>query len=394
MLNFSRQYWLKIGFTFFALIIACASLYYTNDLVNKLGEREKKLIDLYAKGLQSAAQAEDIGNMSFLFQEVIQANSSVPVILADAQGNPLSYRNIDIKEGTSPEEELQILRDEMELMANTYQPLEMEYIPGLKNYVFYRNSKLLSQLKFYPYIQLTVFFIFILLGYMVLNNSRKAEQNRVWVGMSKETAHQLGTPISSLMAWNEIFRSDPDFSHPEAVEEIEKDIKRLETITSRFSNIGSLPVLKDEFVTQTIVQSMAYLKQRVSSKVVFEFSDQFRNPQATFSINKDLFDWALENIIKNSVDAMSGIGNIYVTLSEIEKDRISIDITDTGKGMNKQQISQVFRAGFTTKARGWGLGLTLTKRIIEEYHSGKVFVKSSKPNKGTTFRIILTFKNF
>lgn len=391
--QFSRQYWLKIGFTFFALFIAFASLYYTNDLVRKLGEREKKLIDLYAKGLQSAAQAEDIGNFSFLFQEVIQANSSVPVILADAQGNPLSYRNIDIPQGTTPQEEQLILKTEMQIMANTYPPVEMEYIPGMRNYVFYRNSQLLSQLKYYPYIQLIVFFIFILLGYMVLNNSSNAEQNRVWVGMSKETAHQLGTPISSLMAWNEIFRSDPNFSHPEAVEEIEKDIKRLETITSRFSNIGSLPILKDENVTNSIVQAVEYLKQRVSSKVKFEFSDQFRLDSATFKINKDLFDWALENIIKNSVDAMAGIGNIYVSLSDIENNKIAIDITDTGKGMTKQQASQVFKAGFTTKVRGWGLGLTLTKRIIEQYHDGKIYIKMSKIGKGTTFRIILNYEN-
>ncbi len=389
--QFSKQYWLKIGFTFFALFIASASLYYTNDLVSKLGEREKKLIDLYAKGLQSAAQAEDIGNFSFLFQEVIQANSSVPVILSDAQGNPLSYRNIDIPEGTSAMEELVILKKEMQLMANTYPPIEMEYIPGLRNYIFYRNSKLLSQLKYYPYIQLIVFFVFILLGYMVLNNSRNAEQNRVWVGMSKETAHQLGTPISSLMAWNEIFRSDPHFSHPEAVDEIEKDIKRLETITSRFSNIGSLPVLKDENIIQSLSLAVSYLKQRVSSRVIFEFSDQFRQENASFKINKDLFDWALENIIKNAVDAMSGIGHIYITLIDIDKRQIAIDITDTGKGMTKQQASQVFKAGFTTKTRGWGLGLTLTKRIIEQYHNGKVFIKTSKIGKGTTFRILMSY---
>jgi two-component system, sporulation sensor kinase E len=392
MLNFSRQYWLKIGLTSFALFIAFASLYYTNDLVNKLGEREKKLIDLYAKGLQSAAQAEDPGNLSFLFQEVIQANSSVPVILADAQGNPLSYRNVDIPTGSTPQEELDILHEEMQLMANTYPPVEMEYIPGLRNYVFYRNSKLLSQLKYYPYIQLIVFFIFILLGYMVINNSRNAEQNRVWVGMSKETAHQLGTPISSLMAWNELFRSDPNFSHPEAVEEIEKDIKRLETITSRFSNIGSIPSLKEEPVVESIIKSIEYLKQRVSDKVKFGFSDHFRIDNAIFSVNKDLIDWALENIIKNAVDAMSGIGEINISIIDLDKQKFALDISDTGKGMTKQQMSQVFNAGFTTKVRGWGLGLTLTKRIIEQYHDGKVFVKNSKPGKGTTFRIILDYK--
>lgn len=392
MFNKTSQYWIKLLLTFFAISIASASLYYTNDLVKKLGQREQKLIDLYAKGLQSAAQAENVGDLSFLFQEIIQANSSVPVILADANGMPLSYRNVDIPKETTPNEELVLLQAEMKIMAETYSPVEMEYIPGLKNYIYYRNSDLLTQLKYYPYIQLTVFFIFILLGYMVLNNSRNAEQNRVWVGMSKETAHQLATPISSLMAWIEIFKSDPHFSQPEAIEEINKDIKRLETITSRFSNIGSEPILKQENVIKTIENSLEYLKLRISGKVIFTFYNHFNIENAHFNINKDLFDWALENIIKNAVDAMSGVGNITVTLFDFEKNKLAIDISDTGKGMTKQQIKNVFDAGFTTKTRGWGLGLTLTKRIVEQYHNGKVFVKNSEINKGTTFRIILDYE--
>lgn len=391
MFNKSSQYWIKIALTFFAIGIAGASLYYTNDLVAKLGQREQKLIDLYAKGLQSAAQAENVGDLSFLFQEIIQANSSVPVILSNQDGIPLSYRNIEIPKDVTAEEEVIILQAEMKIMAEMYPPVEMEYIPGLKNYIYYRNSNLLTQLKYYPYIQLTVFFIFILLGYMVLNNSRTAEQNRVWVGMSKETAHQLATPISSLMAWVEIFKSDHQFSHPEAIEEINKDINRLETITSRFSNIGSMPILKEEPVALTIENSLEYLKQRVSGKVVFAFYNHFRSEKAHFKINKDLFDWALENIIKNAVDAMSGVGNISITLFDFEKNKLAIDISDTGKGMTKQQVKNVFDAGFTTKKRGWGLGLTLTKRIIEQYHEGKVFVKNSEPGKGTTFRILLDY---
>lgn len=393
MLNKSPQYWIKLALTFFAICIAGASLYYTNDLVNKLGQREQKLIDLYAKGLQSAAQAENAGDLSFLFQEIIQANSSVPVILADENGMPLSWRNIEIPTEASQNKKIEILQAEMKIMAETYQPVEMEFIPGLRNYIFYRNSDLLTQLKYYPYIQLTVFFIFILLGYLVLNNSRNAEQNRVWVGMSKETAHQLATPISSLMAWIEIFKTDPNFSQPEAIEEINKDIKRLETITSRFSNIGSEPILKQENVIKTIENSLEYLKLRISGKVNFAFYNHFNIENAHFNINKDLFDWALENIIKNSVDAMSGVGNITVTLFDFENNKLAIDIADTGKGMSKQQIKHVFDAGFTTKARGWGLGLTLTKRIVQQYHGGKVFVKNSEINKGTTFRIILDYEN-
>ena len=203
---------------FLAMIIAFTSLYYTDELVNKLGEREKKLIDLYAKALESAAQVENAGNLSFLFQEIIQANTSVPVILADASKEPISHRNLVIPEGLDKEAELKFLRNELTEMAEVYEPIKIEFIPGLKNYIYYKNSSLLTQLRYYPYIQLTVIFVFVLLGYLVFNNSRKAEQNRVWVGMSKETAHQLATPISSLMAWVEIFKSDEGFSHPEAVE--------------------------------------------------------------------------------------------------------------------------------------------------------------------------------
>jgi signal transduction histidine kinase len=357
--------------------------------VNKLVEREQKLIDLFAKGLQSVAKAEDAENLTFLFQEIIQANSSVPVILTDSEQNPISHKNVDIDSTWNETQVKAYLQVKMLEMKKMYQPIEIEYIPGYKNYIYYQNSTLIQQLKYYPYIQLTVIFLFVMLGYLVFNNSRRAEQNRVWVGMSKETAHQLATPISSLIAWLEIFKHDENFSHPEAVEEIEKDIKRLETITSRFSNIGSVPVLKKENLQETITQSVDYIKVRVSEKVKFELEIANSIQQQNIEINKALFDWALENIIKNAIDAMSGIGKITIQVIEIENARIAIDISDTGKGMSKKQIKKVFEPGFTTKQRGWGLGLTLTKRIIEEYHKGKVFVRTSDMGKGTCFRMIL-----
>lgn len=385
---YDQQYFLRLGLLVFALFIAFASLFYTNDLVVKLGEREQKLIDLYAKGLESAAQAENTGNLAFLFQEIIQANSSVPVILATESGKPLSYKNLYVPEFADRKDEDEYLKNEMRVMERVYKPIALEFSPGLKNYIYYKNSILLTQLKFYPYIQLTVIFIFIFLGYLVVNNSRRAEQNRVWVGMAKETAHQLGTPISSLMAWTEIFKGDEHFSHREALHEIEKDILRLETVTSRFSNIGSTPILKEENAVEVVHTSISYMQQRVSKKVFFEFTDQLQDSSiANIRVNRALFEWALENLVKNAVDAMSGTGKLTVVVSGSEKQKIYIDITDTGKGMLKTQMKKVFNPGFTTKQRGWGLGLTLTKRIVEEYHGGKISVKHSEPGKGTTFRI-------
>lgn len=385
--NFEKQYWIRIGLLVFAFLIAFASLYYTNDLVVQLGEREHKLIDLYAKGLQSAAQAEEVGSLTFLFQEIIQANTSVPVILTDSKNRPMSHKNLNIPENISKDDEKKYLEQEVLEMSKFYQPIEIEFIPGEKNYIYYKNSALLAQLKYYPYVQLTVIFLFVLLGYLVVNNSLRAEQNRVWVGMAKETAHQLGTPISSLMAWIELFRSDENFTHKEALDELEKDLKRLETVTARFSSIGSTPVLKPESVTEVVGQAIGYLKVRMPQKVEFTFSS-LTGSTTKIMVNRPLFDWVLENIIKNAVDAMAGAGKIMTEIS-LQEQFVVIDIADTGKGMTKKIQKSVFNPGFTTKQRGWGLGLTLTKRIIENYHNGKIFIKHSEPGKGTTFRILM-----
>lgn len=386
------QFVVRFSLLVVALCIAFFSLYYTDQLVKKLGEREEKLIDLYAKGLRSIAQAEDASNFSFLFQEIIQANNSVPVILADDKGNPISHKNIELPMNLDQQMEIKFLKSLILDMASLYPPIEIEYVPGLKNYIYYKNSELINQLRFYPYVQLTVICMLVMLGYFVFNNSRKIEQNRVWVGMSKETAHQLATPISSLMAWLEIFKSDPSFTQPEAIVEIEKDILRLETITARFSNIGSVPILKAEKLLTLLQNSIEYLQIRVSHKVKFEVEHGLVYSNYTININRALFDWALENIIKNGVDAMGGIGQIKITLQALENAHMAIDISDSGKGMTKNQLKKVFDPGFTTKQRGWGLGLTLTKRIIEQYHGGKVLVKYSELGKGTIFRIILKYQ--
>lgn len=381
------SYTIRLFLLAFAVIIALASLYYTQQLVEQLGVRERKLIDLYAKGLRAAAQTQEAGNLSFLFQEIIEANNSVPVILTTEDFTPISYRNLDIKIPTDNAAFQKKLLEELETMRNTYPPIEIEFSPGMKNYIFYKNSALISRLKYYPYVQLTVIFLFVLLGYLAIRNSLKAEQNRVWVGMAKETAHQLGTPISSLMAWVELFKNDTDFTQKEAISEMEKDITRLETITARFSNIGSAPVLKSECLYAVIQNFVAYMQARISAKATITFQSTINSAKA--DINKALFEWAIENIIKNAVDAMAGVGNIHIQLNEHPGGHWYIDITDSGKGMTSKVKKSIFKPGFTTKQRGWGLGLTLTKRIIENYHAGKVFVKYSKPGKGTTFRILL-----
>lgn len=256
-----------------------------------------------------------------------------------------------------------------------------------KEYIYYGNSKLLKLLRYYPLSQLLVVLIIGFLGYIFFSYSRRAEQNRVWVGLAKETAHQLGTPLSSLTAWVEILRNEPSIN-PEIVVELSKDIQRLETITTRFSNIGSMPILKEEDLEELISSFISYLKIRISTKVHIEIKSALIANQVA-NVNKYLFEWVIENICKNAVDAMGGTGDMLIYLHEGKNNQIYIDISDTGKGIPTSNLSKVFAPGFSTKKRGWGLGLTLAKRIIENYHEGKLNIKSSELNKGTTFRISL-----
>jgi signal transduction histidine kinase len=254
------------------------------------------------------------------------------------------------------------------------------------NYLYYKNSIILAQLKRYPYYQLTVIGIFIIVAYLAFSSSRRAEQNQVWVGMSKETAHQLGTPISSLMGWINLIRETEKSDQEDLLLELEKDVKRLELITERFSKIGSAPKLDIEVVDDVLQDSINYLQVRTSNRVRFTL---VRNEdELTAQMNVPLFEWVIENICKNAIDAMNGEGSITMA-TQAEGDSVIIDITDTGKGISPSKLKTVFKPGYTTKKRGWGLGLSLAKRIIEDYHRGKIVVKSSEVNKGTTFRITL-----
>lgn len=386
---YSNRSTFKLVIIIFALLIGGISVVYTNSMVSKLAEREKKLIDLAAKGYKEIAGMEFTSSQGFLFREIIAANNSIPVILTDGEGTILSYRNFEVPEGMDAKTTDAFFKKQLEEMRAEYKPIPIE-IAGLKQFIYYKNSTLIRQLKFYPYLQLAVIGLFILMGYLAFSLSRNAEQNRVWVGLAKETAHQLGTPISSLLAWAEYLRTKPEIMNEGIVDEMDKDIQRLLMITARFSSIGSEQKTELIDLVEVVETAVSYLRSRVSQKVTITVSvKQDVGEEVLAYINRPLFEWVIENICKNAVDAMSGAGKLDIEITELPEGNVQMDITDTGKGIPKNQFKRVFEPGFTTKKRGWGLGLTLARRIIEQYHKGKIFVKWSEPGKGTTFRIML-----
>ncbi|MEY5047156.1 MAG: hypothetical protein RLZZ175_515 [Bacteroidota bacterium] len=376
---------IRITIAVCTIIIGSFSLYYTKIIVKNLAEREEKMIDLYAKGLNEIAKGTGSENLVFLFQEIIESNNSIPVILTDDKFNVIDSKNISL--GKDKKQNDLLLKKEIEEMRDQHEPIVID-IMGIKNYIFYKNSYLLTQLLYYPYIQLGVIIFFVIIAFLALNYSKKSEQNKLWVGLAKETAHQLGTPLSSLIAWIEYFKTMPELEGNIAIDELEKDVFRLEMITSRFSAIGSIPKLEDENILDVIMSNVNYLESRISKKVKFVVDDLCKK-DTLVKLNRPLFGWVIENLIKNATDAMNGEGKITIHIQALKNDMMAIDITDTGKGMTNKQIQRVFEAGFTTKKRGWGLGLTLAKRIIENYHQGKIYIKHSEEGKGTTFRIEL-----
>lgn len=321
----------------------------------------------------------------FFFSEVVLNSASVPVIITDStQKKIIEFGNIPVKKMEDPE----FVRKTMNTMVSQNTPIKVNIAGTGTRYIFYKDSFLLTQLRYYPYVQLGVISVFLFIAYLLFSYARRSEQNQVWVGMAKETAHQLGTPLSSMIAWVELLKLKG--LDPETVTEIAKDVHRLETITDRFSKIGSAARLEPFNIVHVVYETIGYMKSRTSPKVHFEITPG-QDAEITVPINLHLFEWVIENLCKNAVDAMEGNGTISVDITE-DTDHIHIDVSDTGKGIPKSRFKTIFNPGFTSKTRGWGLGLTLSRRIIQEYHSGKIFVKSSTLGKGTTFRIILMKK--
>ncbi|WP_373492800.1 sensor histidine kinase [Aquiflexum sp.] len=365
-----------------SVIISFGSIYYTNLLVEELKERERRQIELFAIALEYASVNTDA--LSFINEEIIKQNNSIPVIIVDLDGNAIENRNIKFKKNADPEEIEKVIQKELEKMKAEYEPILIED----SFLVYYRNSELLTSLKYYPYVQLAVILVFGALAYAVFNQSKIAEQNRVWAGLTKETAHQLGTPIASLMAWIDYLRNSPVWEeNKEVIKEMDKDVVKLRMVTERFSSIGSTPSIQPENVFSVVDEAINYLRPRISTKVKMKVNGYANNIEAM--LNKPLFEWVIENLCKNAVDAMKGQGEISIDIVKESERYVFVDITDSGKGMEKNMYKKVFNPGFTTRQRGWGLGLTLAKRIIEGYHNGKIFVKNSEPGKGTTFRIVL-----
>jgi signal transduction histidine kinase len=366
-----------------SLLLGLGSIGYTHRLVEELREREDRQIRVLSAALDYAATTSE--NLTFINQEIIQQNYSFPIIMANEQGNPIDFRNIAFKNSRNQADSMQVLKEELLEMQEDYPPIVLQEA-AIR--IYYRNSELLTNLKYYPYIQLAVILLFGLLVYVVFNQSKLSEQNRVWAGLTKETAHQLGTPIASLMAWMDYLKNSPVWDeNQEIIQEMDKDVTKLRVVTERFSSIGSRPVIQPENVYEIIEEGVSYLRPRISTKVDWEIQADSKDLVAL--LNKPLFDWVIENVCKNAVDAMKGKGVIRISLFQDNDKFVGIDISDTGMGIEKMKFKKVFTPGFSSRKRGWGLGLTLSKRIVEGYHGGKIFVKQSELGKGTTFRILL-----
>ena len=381
-LDVMNTYSLRSKWKFFLLVCAIAigigSWLYTNYMVNKLSVEERKKIEIWAEANRLIFESDDDDiNLDF-YLYVIEDNITIPVIIVDQYRQIKFYRNLDSVKVSNPD----YVARRLEKMKK-YEPIPID-IPDAPQYIYYDDSTTLYQLIHYPFIQFGIIFLFIGVAYFAFSTSRKSEQNQVWAGLSKETAHQLGTPISSLLAITEMLKMQ---EHDQAlVAELEKDVTRLHAITERFSKIGSKPATPMADVGQTIADSLSYIRKRSSDKVTIRYD--LPDEPVMAPLSESLFSWVIENLCKNALDAMAGSGMIHVEL-KLSRIQVVIDVSDTGKGIPKHKFKTIFKPGYTTKSRGWGLGLSLTKRIIEDYHNGRIFVLRSDPDKGTTFRIVL-----
>ena len=347
-------------------------------MATDLAKEERQKVEVWSDALKLTVDDKNNTDLDLILK-ILSGNKSIPVILCDDSDNVLMSVNLDVPE----EDSIRFFSHTISVFKRNNKPIEIND-ENFKQIVYYGDSKTLKRLQYYPYIQIGVLTIFICISTLALLSTKNAEQNKVWVGLSKETAHQLGTPISSIMAWVEYLKSkDVDIR---IIEDMEKDVSRLNVVTDRFSKIGSKPSPEMKDVSLEVESSLNYLRKRISKKVEFIFN--FPENAVYAKISSSLFSWVIENLVKNAVDAMSGRGAITISIKE-KDDKIFIDLTDTGKGIPKSKFKEIFKPGFTTKERGWGLGLSLVKRIIEEYHKGRIYVKDSELNVGTTFRIEL-----
>ena len=374
----------------------------SNSLVKELGKQERERMDIWAKATQRLAKANLDSDFEFML-DIIAANNSIPVMIFDKDRNISEFRNFKLpdkgdkdvmvysdlspknREYLSKRLNKALGKQSAERMAqNSDHFIKVEIAEGFNQYIYYEDSALLKSLSLYPYIQMTFTIILAVVLYLALVYTKRAEQNRLWVGLSKETAHQLGTPISSLMAWSEYLQSIG--LDKEVTDEIDKDVKRLSTIADRFGKIGSLPEMQLEYINEIVGNSQEYMKNRVSGRVSINM--HLSEDDHGVKLSRPLIEWVMENLTKNAVDAMQGAGRIDITTGA-EGKNVWIEVKDTGKGIARKNFKTVFNPGYTTKKRGWGLGLTLARRIVEQYHDGRIFVKSSTPGAGTTFRIEL-----
>jgi len=376
-IHLRKRQW-KISFLLFAGFIVLGSIFYTSQLVDKLAIEEEKKVKLWADALASIDS--DLNQDITLLTNILEQNETTPIILTNEKGEVIDHRNLNISDRKNDNK----LNAVLAKMKDGGMFFEIE-LYGVKSVLYYDDSLLLKQLALYPYIQLGLILFLVILAYLVFTITKKSEQDQVWVGMSKETAHQLGTPISSLLAWMELLKSaDIDQN---LTQEMGKDVERLEIIAERFSKIGSKPVLKTSDIHQILHESISYLKKRSSKRIEFSI-DIDEKLEPFIPLNKELFSWVIENTTKNAIDAMSGQGLLSFELKKTTG-YLCLDICDTGKGISRKQFNSIFEPGYTTKKRGWGLGLSLAKRIIEEYHRGKIFVLRSELGKGSCIRILL-----
>ena len=387
---------LKFIFIGVAIIIVATSLFVSHRLVEDLKNEERTRMEVWAAAMRSLTEAEENTDLNLVLT-VINGNNSIPVIVTDEENKILSHRNLGIQSRSS-QDSLKQLQSRLTEMRQTGKHMKMPLeitsqedntttlsSPKQLHHIniYYEESLILHRLALFPYVQLAVVSLFLLVALVALLSTKKAEQNRVWVGLTKETAHQLGTPISSLMAWIEVLKET--YPNDDLLEDMQTDVQRLERITERFSIIGSQPALANTSICPIIAQTVSYLQRRISSRITIT---SHIHQEVELPLSAPLFEWVLEVLCKNSADAMSGAGSIDIS-GQIKDDRYIIDVTDTGKGIARKNFSSVFKAGYTTKQRGWGLGLSLSKRIIEEYHHGRIYVFQSIVGKGTTFRIEL-----